>query len=268
MSSLFGVPVDAAYNLVSALAAAFAPLLGGLAVAVAIIVFTMAVRLLVLPLSYYALRGEKARARLAPQVQELQRRHARQPERLQRELTALYRAEGTGMFAGCLPALLQIPFFSVVYRLFLSRRIAGGPNTLLTHDLLGAPLSSHWFSGPGPFSAQGGVFAILFVLLCVVAVFSVRAARRAAPAGGAAWPGGAARLGGAAQPGGAAQAGRMMAALARFMPFGTVLMAAVLPLAAGLYLLTTTAWTVTERTVLRRAMNRKGRTTDPAELIS
>jgi len=31
-----------------------------------------------------------------------------------------------------------------------------------------------------------------------------------------------------------------------------VLMAAVLPLAAGLYLLTTTAWTVTERTVLRR----------------
>jgi YidC/Oxa1 family membrane protein insertase len=246
MSSLFGVPVDAAYNLVSALAAAFAPLLGGLAVAVAIIVFTMAVRLLVLPLSYYAFRGEKARARLAPQVQELQRRHARQPERLQRELTVLYRAEGTGMFAGCLPALLQIPFFSVVYRLFLSRRVGGGPNTLLTHDLLGAPLSSHWFSAPGPFSAQGGVFAILFVLLCVVAVFSVRAARRAAP------------VGGAASPGGAAQAGWMMAALVRFMPFGTVLMAAVLPLAAGLYLLTTTAWTVTERTVLRRAMNRKG----------
>ena len=240
MSSLFGVPVDAAYNLVSALAATFAPLLGGLAVAIAIIVFTMAVRLLVLPLSYYAFRGEKARARLAPQVQELQRRHARQPERLQRELTVLYRAEGTGMFAGCLPALLQIPFFSVVYRLFLSRRVGGGPNTLLTHDLLGAPLSSHWFSAPGPFSAQGGVFAILFVLLCVVAVFSVRAARRAA------------------QPGGAAQPGWMMAALARFMPFGTVLMAAVLPLAAGLYLLTTTAWTVTERTVLRRAMNRNG----------
>jgi len=241
MSSLFGVPIDAAYNLVSALAAAFAPLLGGLAVAVAIIVFTMAVRLLVLPLGYYAFRGETARARLAPQVQELQRRHAHQPERLPRELTALYQAEGTGMFAGCLPALLQIPFFSVVYRLFLSRRIGGGPNTLLTHDLLGAPLSSHWFSGPGPFSAQGGVFAILFVLLWVVAVFSVRASRRAAAAGGA-----------------AAQPGRVMAALTRFMPFGTVLMAAVLPLAAGLYLLTTTAWTVTERTVFRRAMNRKG----------
>ncbi len=43
-----------------------------------------------------------------------------------------------------------------------------------------------------------------------------------------------------------------MAALGRVMPFATVLMAAVVPLAAGLYLLTTAAWTVTERAVLRR----------------
>jgi YidC/Oxa1 family membrane protein insertase len=42
------------------------------------------------------------------------------------------------------------------------------------------------------------------------------------------------------------------------MPFGTVLMAAAAPLAAGLYLLTTTAWTLTERTILRRAMTRGG----------
>src|ERR1019366_3005354 len=140
MSSLFGVPVDAAYHLVSALAAVFAPLPGGLAAAAAIIVFTMAVRLLVLPLSYYAVRGENARARLAPRVQELQRKHAHQPQRLQRELSALYQAEGSGMFAGCLPALLQIPFFSVVYRLFLSRTVGGRSNTLLSHNLLSAPL--------------------------------------------------------------------------------------------------------------------------------
>jgi YidC/Oxa1 family membrane protein insertase len=43
-----------------------------------------------------------------------------------------------------------------------------------------------------------------------------------------------------------------MAALARVMPFVTVLVAAVVPLAAGLYLLTTAAWTVIERAVLRR----------------
>ena len=252
MSSLLAVPVDAAYHLVSALAAVLASLPGGLAAAAAIIVFTMAVRLLVLPLSYYALRGEKARARLAPQVQELHQRHAHEPQRLQRELSALYRAEGTGMFAGCLPALLQIPFFSVVYRLFLSHQISGRPNTLLGHRLLRAPLGAHWLSGPGPFSAQGAVFAVLFVLLTVVAVFSLRAMRQMAPGGGAA-------AAGAAPPvSAAAQSEKLVAALGRLMPFGTVLMAAAAPLAAGLYLLTTTAWTLTERTILRRAMTRGG----------
>ena len=252
MSSLLAVPVDAAYHLVSALAAVLAPLPGGLAAAAAIIVFTMAVRLLVLPLSYFALRGEQARARLAPQVQELRKHHAHEPQRLQRELSALYRAEGTGMFAGCLPALLQIPFFSVVYRLFLSHQISGRPNTLLGHRLLRAPLGAHWLSGPGPFSAQGAVFAVLFVLLTVVAVFSLRAMRQMAPGGGAA-------AAGAAPPASAAaQSEKLVAALGRLMPFGTVLMAAAAPLAAGLYLLTTTAWTLTERTILRRAMTRGG----------
>jgi YidC/Oxa1 family membrane protein insertase len=241
MSSFLSVPVDAACHLVSALAGVLAPLPGGLAAAAAIIVFTMAVRLLVLPLSYYALRGEQARARLAPQAQELRQRHAHEPQRLQRELSALYRAEGTGMFAGCLPALLQIPFFSVVYRLFVSHQIGGRPNTLLGHRLLGSPLGAHWLGGPGPFSAQGAVFAVLFVLLTVVAVFSLRALRQMTVAASE-----------------KAQSDKLVAALGRLMPFGTVAMAAVLPLAAGLYLLTTTAWTLTERTILRRAMTRGG----------
>jgi YidC/Oxa1 family membrane protein insertase len=36
------------------------------------------------------------------------------------------------------------------------------------------------------------------------------------------------------------------------MPFGSLVMAAIVPLAAGLYLLTTAAWTLAERAVLRR----------------
>jgi YidC/Oxa1 family membrane protein insertase len=39
---------------------------------------------------------------------------------------------------------------------------------------------------------------------------------------------------------------------AQLLPFGTLLTAAFVPLAAGLYLLTTTAWTVVERTILQR----------------
>ena len=86
MSVLFGMPVNLAYHLVCWFAAILAPLLGGLAAAAAIVVFTMLIRLALLPLSYYAVRGERARGRLLPQVQELQRRHAKDPERLRREL--------------------------------------------------------------------------------------------------------------------------------------------------------------------------------------
>ena len=232
----FGVPEDAAYHLVSLFAGFLAPLPGGLAAAAAIVGFTMAVRLALLPLSYRAMRGMAAQARVAPQAQALRKRHAGQPDRLQRELTALYRAEGTSMFAGCLPLLVQWPLFAVLSLLFRSRQVAGAPNTLLTHHLFGAPLASYWLGGAGPFSAQGAVFAGLFVLLAGLGWLSARMARRAAAAGSGETP----------------STSGAPAALARVLPFATVAVAAFVPLAAGLYLVTSTAWTLAERALLHR----------------
>ena len=103
MLSLFGDAVSAAYHVVSALALVLAPVTGGLATAAAIVVFTMAVRLLLLPLSYYSIRGQAAQARLLPQVQELQKRHAAHPDRLQRDLATLQAREGAGLLAGLPP---------------------------------------------------------------------------------------------------------------------------------------------------------------------
>src|SRR5260221_4970643 len=99
---------------------------GGWATAAAIVGCTMAVRLLLLPLSYYAIRGQASQARLLPQARALQKRHAGQPDQLQRELAALYRREGTRMFPGCLPALLPLPFFSLLFQPFPAARQARG----------------------------------------------------------------------------------------------------------------------------------------------
>ena len=250
MSVFPGVPVDAAYHVVSGLAGLLTPLAGGLATAGAIAGFTVAIRLLLLPLSYRAMRGMAAQARIAPLVQALQKKHAGQPDRLQRELSALYRSEGTSMFAGCLPALAQWPVLSVLYVLFRSPRIAGAPNTLLSHGLFGAPLGSHWLGGAGPFSAQGAVFAGMFLLLAVIGWLSARLARRlGAPVEPA--RGGAAASAPAAQGGAAAS---LPAALARALPYFTVVVAAFVPLAAGVYLLTTTSWTLAERVLVQRAL--------------
>ena len=254
MFSLLGAAVGAAYHVVSAFASVLAPLPGGLAAAAAIVIFTLAVRLLLLPLSYYAFRGQRAQARIAPQIQELYKRHSRQPERLQRELSALRAREGAGMLTGCLPALLQIPFFTVVYRLFLSGTVGGSPNLLLHQHLFSASLGSHWLTGAGPWSGQGLVFAAVFALLTLVAWLSTRAARRWAAPPPAQQPGTPGRPQGAParQQGAPAQQQGAVGFLMRILPFATVAFAALVPLAAGLYLLTTTAWAAAERAVFSR----------------
>jgi YidC/Oxa1 family membrane protein insertase len=226
--AFLNAPVGVAYHLLFALSQFLAPLTGGLATAVAIIVFTLAVRLLLSPLSFSALRGQARITALQPQIAELRARYSRQPERLQRELTALYAAEGGGLLAGCLPLLLQLPFFSVIYRLLESATVAGRPNLLLAKRLLAAPLGSHWLTGAGPASLQGLVFLGLFALIAAACFAVARMARSAAPAPAAG------------------------TGLSRALPYLTVVFAAFVPLAAGLYLLTSTAWTAAERAIWRR----------------
>jgi YidC/Oxa1 family membrane protein insertase len=247
MSTIFGVPVDAAYYVVSTLAAALTPLTGGLAVAVAIVASTVAVRLLLLPLSYYALRGQVAQSRLATQLQAMRQRHRGDPDRLTREARALYRDHGTSMFAGYLPLLLQWPLLSVMYLLFRSGTVGGAPNTLLRHHLFTVLFGAHWLTAPGPLSGQGAVFAGLFALLIVAGYLAARVSRRLFPASAPApSPAPGSATAGAPAPGSALASSPW---LARLMPLLTVVFAAFLPLAGVLCLLTTTAWTLLERRV-------------------
>lgn len=258
MSALFGVPEDAAYHLVLALTSVLTPVLGGLAAVAGVVLLTMAVRLLVMPLSFRALRGQAAQARLAPQLQSLRKRYGRQPERLQRELTALYTREGTSAFAGIWPMLVQWPLFSVLYLLFRAATVAGGPNVLLSRDFLGDPLGSHWLSAAGAFSTHGAVFLGVFAVLAAVCWFSARLARRmtaaspatAKPATAKAASPTTAKAQGPAETG--AAGGGAVGVLTKILPYVTVVIAAFAPLAAAIYLTTSAAWGIGEREVFRR----------------
>jgi YidC/Oxa1 family membrane protein insertase len=233
--------MDAAYYLVSGLTATLMPILGGGAAVVAIIAFTMAVRILLMPLSLRALRGQAAAARLAPQLQALRQRYARQPERLQSEMAALYKREGMSIFAGITPLLLQWPVLSVMYLLFRSPRIGGKPNTLLGHDLFGVPLGAHWLSGAGLVSLHGAVFLGVFALLAGLCWLSGRLGQLMT-----------AQATAGAQAGGAKGAGGS-GALVKVLPYLTVVIAAFVPLAAGVYLLTSLAWSLAERRIFWRS---------------
>ena len=236
MSAILGVPVDAAYHLVLALTNFLSPVLGGLAAVAAIVAFTMAIRLLLTPLSFRALRGQAAMSRLAPQIQELRKRHARQPELLQRELTALYAREGTSLLGGFVPLLAQWPVFSVLYLLFRSPSVAGGPNSLLSRDLFGVPLGTHWLGGGAATAGlHAAVFPVVLAILAAVCWLSIRVARR---------------MTAAVMPAPAASgASGAVAWLGKVLPYITVVIAAFAPLAAAVYLVVSVSWSAAERRV-------------------
>lgn len=219
----FAAAISGLYVVVTGLTTLLTPMLGTLSAAAAIVVLTMAVRLPLIPLARRQVAADKQRRALAPELRELQRRHRNNPERLRREFSDLYAREGTSPFAGIGPSLVQAPVFIAMYGLFLSTEVGGHANDLLTHTLFGVPLGARLLEVSG---AGLAVFAGLFVLLALIAVGMWRLASKHSSADA---------------PG---------AAFVRLLPFGTVAVAAFVPLAAGLYLVTTTAWTLAERTVL------------------
>lgn len=232
-------------SLVERLADLLQPLFGTSAAAAAIVLFTALVRLLVHPLSRAAARGQKARAELQPRIAELRRKHAKNPERLQRAVLELHAEEKVSPLSGCLPSLCQLPAFFLLYHLFSSSTIGGEANELLSHRLLAAPLGGRWsdaLGGGGLLGGAGVVYVALFAVVAGVAAFSYRLTKRSMaerpvlPAGD-----------GEAVPG--------MGAITKVMPFMsffTLVTVAVVPLAAALYVVTSTTWSAVERAVLHR----------------
>src|SRR5881409_3966334 len=132
------------------------PLFGASAAAAAIVLFTAVVRLLVHPLSRAAARGQKARTALQPKIAELRKQHKKEPEKLQKAVLELHAEEKVSPVSGCLPSLLQLPAFFLLYHLFSSTSIGGQANELPTHRLLAAPRGGRWADPPGGGGVLGG----------------------------------------------------------------------------------------------------------------
>ncbi|MEU9183140.1 YidC/Oxa1 family membrane protein insertase [Streptomyces sp. NPDC048484] len=255
-------------SLVEGLAEVLDPLFHASATAAAIVLFTAFVRLLVHPLSRASARGQRARSALQPQIAELRKKHGKNPEKLQKAVLELHAAEKVSPLSGCLPSLFQLPAFFLLYHLFSNSRIGGEANSLLAHKLFAAPLGERWadaLGDGGVFGAQGLVYGGLFVIVAAVATFNYRRTKRMMAAGAAA--NGAGGAGGANSVGGAggafsgvedgAQQVPGLGAITKVMPlmsFFTLVTVAFVPLAAALYVVTSTTWSVVERAALYRDM--------------
>ncbi|WP_328481656.1 YidC/Oxa1 family membrane protein insertase [Streptomyces sp. NBC_00377] len=236
-------------SLVEHLADLLHPLFGATAAAAAIVLFTALVRLLVHPLSRAAARGQKARTALQPRIAELRRKHARNPEKLQRAVLELHTEEKVSPLSGLLPSLCQMPAFFLLYHLFSSSSIGGEDNALLDHRLFAAPLGDRWtdaLTGGGVFGAAGVVYLALFAVVAAVATFNFARAKRVPlplpPAGADTGTG----------TGDVVPGLGTISKVMPFMSFFTLVTVAVVPLAAALYVITSTTWSACERAVLYR----------------
>jgi YidC/Oxa1 family membrane protein insertase len=97
----------------------------------AIILFTVAVRIVLAPLQITQLRNAKAMQRLQPKMAELRKKHGNDRAKLQQETMALYREHGANPAMGCLPMLIQLPIlFGLFYALLhLGSSPSGWPHT-------------------------------------------------------------------------------------------------------------------------------------------
>lgn len=263
--------VNAAYWVVTWLTALLDPLAGTASAAVAIVVLTIVVRAILIPVGLSQVKAGITRKRLAPKISELQTRHKKNPELMQQKIMELYKEEKASPMAGCLPVLAQMPVLMAVYGIFIQSTIGGHANELLDHSLLGIPLNAGFVGllGSGDLTVVSvAVFAVIVVVITVVAALSRHLLTPDMPQTQPAQASGSKASGGQAS-GSDKPAMPDLSGVTKvlsFMPFMTAVIALFVPLAATLYLMTTTTWTLAERLVLNRILKVNVKGDDQREL--
>jgi YidC/Oxa1 family membrane protein insertase len=82
----------------------------------AIIVFTIAIKLVTLPLTFKQLQSAKAQQMMQPKLRELQEKYGKDKQKLSEEQMKLYKEAGINPLGGCLPLLIQMPILFALYQ--------------------------------------------------------------------------------------------------------------------------------------------------------
>jgi YidC/Oxa1 family membrane protein insertase len=109
---------------------------------VAIILLTVAIRVLLFPLMHTSTVSMRKMQKVQPKVKEIQAKYkkkkgdAQARTKMNQETMALYKQEGVNPMSGCLPMLVQLPILWALYKLFLqSIELRHAPFALWIQDL-------------------------------------------------------------------------------------------------------------------------------------
>ncbi|MDX6770375.1 MAG: membrane protein insertase YidC [Elusimicrobiota bacterium] len=102
----------------------------------AIVVLTLALQVLLFPLTWKSLKAAAAMKKLQPEMAKLQAKYKEDPQRLNQEMMGLYKKTGANPLGGCLPMLLQMPIFIALFNVLRnSWELHGAPWMFWVVDL-------------------------------------------------------------------------------------------------------------------------------------
>jgi YidC/Oxa1 family membrane protein insertase len=102
----------------------------------AILAFTIIVKLLFFPLANYSYRSMSKMKLLGPKLQAIREQYKDDPTKIQQQTMAIYKAEKINPASGCLPMVIQIPIFFSLYKvIFINIDMRQAPFFGWIHDL-------------------------------------------------------------------------------------------------------------------------------------
>ena len=80
-----------------------------------LVIFSLITKIVFLPLTQKSTQSMKKMQELNPQIQELRDKYKEKPEVMNKKVMELYKKNKVNPMSGCLPLLLQMPFFFALY---------------------------------------------------------------------------------------------------------------------------------------------------------
>lgn len=87
---------------------------------VAIILFTIIVRIILFPLNMKQTRSQVRMQAIQPEIKKLQEKYKNDPQKSQQEMMKLYKEKGVNPMGGCLPLIIQLPILWALFYVFRS----------------------------------------------------------------------------------------------------------------------------------------------------
>jgi YidC/Oxa1 family membrane protein insertase len=233
MIELFHAFRDALYEVLKYFQQLAEPLLGSQSYWFSIVMLTIAVRIVLIPLTVKQVRSTRAMQELAPEIKKLQAKYKNDRQKLTEETMNLYKERGFNPMAGCWPLLAQAPFFFALYHVIYSDNLSGEPNILGGKTFFGVPLEDHWL-GLDWAHRLGSVDGLVILTLIVAMSLTTYISQKQLLS----------RQGASAPP--------QQQMLIKILPFTFLIFAINVPLAIIIYWVTTNLWSMGQQYVLLR----------------